>query len=53
MAGMGKTELYVTWGLLFILAMGISSLGRAINTVHREIQELRAMIAYLSRQDSN
>jgi hypothetical protein len=38
---MSRWELYVTWGTLLIIALGISSLSRHLTEIQRGIAEIR------------
>jgi hypothetical protein len=38
---MNRWELYVTWGLLAIIAFGVSSVSRHLTQIHNEIAEIR------------
>jgi hypothetical protein len=42
---MGRWEIYVTWGMLFIIALGISSISRHLSEIQSEIAEIRRKIS--------
>jgi hypothetical protein len=38
---MNRWELYVTWGMLVIIGLGISSVSRHLTEIQRELAEIR------------
>jgi hypothetical protein len=40
-AAMSRLGVYVTWGILFIIAMRISSLSRVVSRLRDEVEEFR------------
>jgi len=40
---MSQTQLYITWGLLVLIALAISSVGRQIERFREEFQEFREL----------
>jgi len=37
---MSRWELYLTWGILLIIALGISSLSRHLSQIQSELEEI-------------
>lgn len=38
---MNRWELYITWGMLLIIAFGVSSVSRHLTEVHSELAAIR------------
>jgi hypothetical protein len=45
MTDMGRWEIYGTWGILLVIALGISSISRHLTEIQNEITEIHRKLS--------
>ena len=48
---MSQWELYVTWGVLFVIALGISSISRHLTEIQNKLAEIHRKLGENSDED--